>query len=68
MHGFQKYANVSLWPKADIATESKSAFFTAAFGEKSGHWEEIYLVLREWRVLTIRDLDMSPIGTGEIQA
>ena len=28
--------NVCLWPKADIAGESKRAFFTAAFGEKSG--------------------------------
>ncbi len=26
-----------LWPKADIRTESKSAFLNDRFGEKSGH-------------------------------
>ena len=37
MHGFQKYANVSFWPKADIETESKSVIWDVCFGEKSGH-------------------------------
>jgi len=37
MHGFPEYANVCLWPKADIETESKSAFLNVCFGEKSGH-------------------------------
>jgi len=38
MHGFHKYANVCSWPKAAIETESEWVFFTAALGEKSGHW------------------------------
>ncbi len=37
MHGFQKYANVSLWPKADIETESNSGFLNVRFGEESRH-------------------------------
>ncbi len=37
MHIEPKYANVCLWPKADIETESKSLNFTSAFGRKSGH-------------------------------
>ena len=31
------YANVCLWPKADIRTESKLPFVNDRFGEKSGH-------------------------------
>ncbi len=35
MHGFQKYANVCLWPKADIETESKALILNVCFrGEK----------------------------------
>ncbi len=30
------YANVRLWPKADIRTESKSVVLNVCFGEKSG--------------------------------
>ena len=37
MHGFPEYANVCLWPKADIETESKSPLANVCFGEKSGH-------------------------------
>jgi len=37
MHGFQEYANVCLWPKADIETRSKYVFLNVCFGEKSGH-------------------------------
>ena len=32
---FQKYANVSFWPKADIETESKRVFLNVCFGGKS---------------------------------
>ncbi len=37
MHVISEYANVCLWPKADIETESKRVFLNVRFGEKSGH-------------------------------
>ncbi len=37
MHVSSEYANVRLWPKADIETESKWVFLNVRFGEKSGH-------------------------------
>ena len=37
MHVCAEYANVCLWPKADIETESKSPLANVCFGEKSGH-------------------------------
>ncbi len=47
MHGFQKYANVCFWPKADIETESKSPFLYVRFGGKSGRSEDsIQLLIR----------------------
>ncbi len=36
MHVCAEYANVCLWPKAAIETESNSGVLNGCFGEKSG--------------------------------
>ncbi len=47
MRGFQKYANVCLWPKADIRTESNPPILNDRFGGKSGRSDDcIRLLIR----------------------
>ena len=48
MHAERKYANVCLWPKADILTESRSGFHNGCFGEKSRHSDVSVTGKGEW--------------------